>query len=122
MRQWVMGRRPDGLVRPSDFRLETVDVPRLADGEELLKVLHLGVAPVMLRYMTNETSFERPMAVGDVMMGRGVGRVVASRNPGYRIGEIDQSELGWREYAVVCAVMLLGALLTLRLRPPAEHA
>ena len=101
MRQWVMARRPDGPVRSGDFSLETVPVPEIGEGEVLLKTLYLGVAPVMLRYMTNETSFERPMEVGDVMIGRGVGRVVASRNAAYDPGEIYQAKLGWREYAVI---------------------
>lgn len=101
MRQWVLARRPDGVAVVDDFRLETAPVPEIADGEVLLKTLYLGVAPVMLRYMTNEASFERPMEIGDVMIGRGVGRVVSSRNPAYRIGEIYQAKLGWREYAVI---------------------
>lgn len=101
MRQWVLARRPEAAARTEDFRLEAVDVPEIGDGEVLLKVLYLGVAPVMLRYMTNETSFERPMAIGDVMIGRGVGRVIASRNPSFRVGEIYQAKLGWREFAVI---------------------
>jgi NADPH-dependent curcumin reductase CurA len=101
MRQWILARRPDGMATVDDFRLETVPVPEICDGEVLLKTIYLGVAPVMLRYMTNETSFERPMEIGDVMIGRGVGRVVASRNASYRVGEIYQAKLGWREYAVI---------------------
>jgi NADPH-dependent curcumin reductase CurA len=101
MRQWVLARRPHGPAVADDFRLETVPVPGIGDGEVLLKTLYLGVAPVMLRYMTNETSFERPMEIGDVMIGRGVGRVAASRNPRFRVGEIWQAKLGWREYAVI---------------------
>jgi len=101
MRQWVMARRPDGAVTVEDFSLESVPVPKIGDGEVLFKTLYLGVAPVMLRYMTNETSFERPMEIGDVMIGRGVGRVVASRNPRFGIGEIWQAKLGWREFAVI---------------------
>ncbi len=67
----------------------------------LIETLYLGVAPVMLRYMTNETDFERPMEIGDVMLGRGVGRVVESKHKDYKIGDIIQAKLGWREYAVV---------------------
>ncbi len=101
MRQWVLARRPDGAATVEDFNLESVPVPKIGDGEVLLKTLYLGVAPVMLRYMTNETSFERPMEIGDVMIGRGVGRVVASRNPRFGIGEVWQAKLGWREFAVI---------------------
>lgn len=101
MRQWVLARRPDGIARVDDFRIETVPIPEIRDGEALLETLYLGVAPVMLRYMTNETSFERPMEIGDVMIGRGVGTVVASRNPRFRVGEVWQAKLCWREFAVI---------------------
>lgn len=101
MKQWVMGSRPIGFVKPTDFRLEIVDIPNIKEGEVLLKTLYLGVAPVMLRYMKNETDFERPMKVGDVMIGRGVGRVVESKCAKYDVGDILQTKLGWREYGVI---------------------
>lgn len=101
MKQWVMASRPVGLVKPSDFRLEEVPVPEIEKGQVLLKTLYLGVAPVVMRYMTNETEFERDMNVGDVMIGRGVGRVVESKCPAYKVGDVLQTKLGWREYSVI---------------------
>ncbi len=101
MQQWIMASRPEGLVSLDNFVLETVPVPVIGPGQVLLKVLYLGVAPVMLRYMTNETDFEPPMAVGDVMRGRGVGRVVQSLHPEYEVGDILQCKLGWREFSII---------------------
>ncbi len=101
MRQWVLASRPKGLATVDNFSLETAPVPTISDGEILVKTLFLGVAPVMLRYMTNETDFERPLEIGDVMHGRGVGRVVASKHSDYKIGDVIQAKLGWREYAKI---------------------
>ncbi len=101
MKQWTMAKRPQGLVQLSDFKLEEVQIPQISEGEVLVKTLYLGVAPVMLRYMTNETSFERPMEVGDVMIGRGVGRVIESKCATFKIGDLLQTKLGWREYGVI---------------------
>ena len=101
MRQWVLARHPGGPVSEEDFALQEVSIPKISEGQVLLKTLYLGVAPVMLRYMKNETSFERAMEVGDMMIGRGVGRVEQSKNPSYKIGDIVQCKLGWREYAVI---------------------
>ncbi|QLG45014.1 MDR family NADP-dependent oxidoreductase [Costertonia aggregata] len=101
MRQWVMAKRPKGLVKPSDFLLQEVPVPTIRTGEVLVKTLYLGVAPIMLRYMTNETSFEKPMNIGDVMIGRGVGRVVESKCTKFKVGDLLQTKLGWREYGVI---------------------
>ncbi|MEM1229013.1 MAG: NADP-dependent oxidoreductase [Pseudomonadota bacterium] len=101
MKQWVLAARPEGLATEADFRLEDAPRPEPGPGQVLLKTQYLGVAPVMLRYMTNETDFERDLAIGDVMHGRGVGQVVASRNPRYREGDLLSAKLGWREYALI---------------------
>ena len=101
MKQWVLASRPKGLASVDNFSLETVPTPKIKENQVLIKTLYLGVAPVMLRYMTNETEFEKPLEIGDVMHGRGVGEVVESRHPDVEIGDILQAKLGWREYAVV---------------------
>ena len=101
MRQWVMANRPDGRVRESDFRMEEAPIPEPAERQVVLKTQYLGVAPVMMRYMNNETSFEKPMQPGDVMLGRGVGIVTRSRHPDFREGDAYQCKLGWREYGII---------------------
>ncbi len=96
----MLAARPEGAVRASDFRLIEAPVPDLEPGQFLIKTLYLGVAAVMRGYMLNTEKFERPLAIGDVMHGRGVGRVVASRHGDYAVGDIVHGKLGWREYAM----------------------
>jgi NADPH-dependent curcumin reductase CurA len=100
-RQWVLASRPSGAPKLDNFRLITAPLPKLEPGKALVKVIYLGVAPVMLRYMRNETAFERPMEIGDVMSGRGVAQVVQSDCPDLPEGAFIQARLGWQEYAVV---------------------
>ena len=99
-RQWVLAARPVGAVRDSDFRLIETPLRTLADGEFRIEVMYLGVAAVMRGYMLNTEKFERPLAIGDVMHGRGVGRIVESRNPDWRVGEIVHGKMGWQQYAI----------------------
>jgi len=101
MKQWTLASRPKGIASESDFSLQEVPIPNIINDEVLLKTQYLGLAPVMLRYMNNETDFERPMEIGDVMLGRGVGLVIESKNPNYQKGDLVQCKLGWREYAVI---------------------
>ena len=70
-KQWRLAARPDGIPDRSHFDLVEVPIPELEPGKAVVKTLYLGVAPVMLRYMRNETEFESPMALGTVMPGRG---------------------------------------------------
>lgn len=76
-------------------------IPQLESGKAVVKTLYLGVAPVMLRYMRNETDFESPLALGSMMAGRGVARVIESDCPSLPTGAIVQARLGWQEYALI---------------------
>lgn len=99
-RQWVLAERPTGPVRTSDFRLVETALRPLGEGEFRIEVLYLGVAAVMRGYMLNTEKFERPLAIGDVMHGRGVGRIVESRHPAWQVGEIVHGKMGWQQYAI----------------------
>ena len=100
-RCWVLADRPVGReVRVADFDLVTRPVPALRDGELLTRTLYLSVAPVMRRYMLEGAAGEGPLQLGEVMRGRGVGVVVASRNPRFAPGDFVQGKLGWQEHSV----------------------
>jgi len=43
---------------------------------------------------------EPPLAIGDVIHGRGVARVLVSHHPDYEAGEIVQGQLGWQTHKV----------------------
>jgi len=100
-RQWCVGARPDGKPKPSDFLYKESPIASPDEGEVLLETLYLGIAPVMRMYMMNSPqSSEPPLAIGDVIHGRGVARIVESRHPEWQIGEIVQGQLGWQTYKV----------------------
>ena len=100
-KQWRLAARPDGIPDRSHFDLVEVPIPELEPGKTVVKTLYLGVAPVMLRYMRNETEFESPMALGTVMPGRGVAQVIASDCEDLPAGAIIQARVGWQEYALI---------------------
>lgn len=100
-RQWCVGARPVGKPKMSDFLYQEAPIPKPAEGEVLLKTLYLGIAPVMRMYMMNAPmAGEPPLDIGDVIHGRGVARVLESRHPDYKAGDIVQGQLGWQSYKV----------------------
>ncbi len=100
-RRLVLAARPEGLlVKQTDFRMEEILLPDLKNGEFLIKVLFLSVAPVMKFYMQDGAGIEEPMEFGDTMRGRGVGEVIASRNSSFQVGDIVQGKCGWQEYKI----------------------
>lgn len=103
-RQWLVAARPDGKVRESDFLFVDSPVPEPRQGEFLVKVMFLSVAPVLRRHLMGKSENLPPLNTGDVMRGRGVGRVVASRHPNFVEGDIVQGKFGWQEYAISAAL------------------
>jgi NADPH-dependent curcumin reductase CurA len=97
--QWRLRARPKGSVVESDFELVEGSLPQIGPGEILCETAYLSVAPVMRLYMLNQTAIEPPLALGDVMHGRGVGTVIASRHPDFAIGEVVQGRFGWQQFA-----------------------
>ena len=99
--QWRVARRPDGNVDAGDFEYTEAAVPEPEKGEFLVRILYLNLAPVMRMYMSGQSAAgEKPLAIGDVIHGRGVAEVIASNHPDYEPGEVVQGQFGWQTYAV----------------------
>jgi len=105
-KQWCVAARPEGKPKPSDFLYQEGSIPVPGDGEVLLETLYLGIAPVMRMYMMNspenplKIAGEPPLAIGDVIHGRGVARILESHHPDYEAGDIVQGQLGWQTHKV----------------------
>ncbi len=82
-----------------EWRDEAVSEP--ADGEFLVQTICLAPGPAQRGYLDEgHGRLLESVAVGDVMRGRGVGQIVASRNSEYAEGEIFLGSLGWQDYSV----------------------
>ena len=99
-RRIVLASRPHGMPTPSDFRLETQPAPQPGEGEILIQTLFLSLDPYMRGRMSDAASYAAPVAIGDVMTGEVVGRVAASRAPGFAEGDLVAGRTGWQEWAV----------------------
>ncbi|HWC02890.1 MAG TPA: NADP-dependent oxidoreductase [Methylomirabilota bacterium] len=99
-RQVRLAARPVGCPKESDFRLVECPVPEPGAGAILVRVIYLSLDPYMRGRMSDVRSYVPPVAIGDVMEGGTVGEVVHSNNPGFSVGDIVESRLGWQEYAV----------------------
>ncbi|AOY90627.1 NADP-dependent oxidoreductase [Cupriavidus sp. USMAA2-4] len=96
----VLASRPTGAVTPDNFRLETVPVPELADGQVLVRNHYLSLDPYMRGRMNESKSYAVPQPLGEVMIGGTVGEVVASKNPKFSAGDKVVGMFGWQEMGV----------------------
>jgi NADPH-dependent curcumin reductase CurA len=76
-------------------------MPWPARGQVLVQTIYLSVDPYMRVRMSDAESYARPLAMGELMPGAAVGRVLESADPKFAIGGIVQGMLGWQDYAAV---------------------
>ena len=106
-RQITLAARPKGFPKESDFQLVSSPVGTPRDGECLVQVIYLSVDPYMRARLKDVKSYAPPVQVGQLMVGRVVGRVLASRHDGYQEGDVVFGDLGWQEYAVTTGQALV---------------
>ncbi|MBB3180136.1 NADP-dependent oxidoreductase [Variovorax sp. Sphag1AA] len=100
-RQIRLAKRPQGAATRDDWQFTTEPVADPADGGVLVKTLSLSLDPAMRGWMNEGKSYIAPVELGAVMRAGGVGRVVASRNPAFAVGDVVYGTLGVQEYALV---------------------
>src|SRR6266850_8035199 len=100
-RQILLAARPVGFPKDSDFNLVESPVPTPGDGQILVRMLYVSVDPYMRGRMNDVKSYAPPVQIGEVMGGGAVGKVVDSKNPQFKEGDIVQGMMfGWQDYAV----------------------
>jgi NADPH-dependent curcumin reductase CurA len=107
-RQYRLAARPVGLAKASDWKMTTEPVAEPADGQVLVKVLQLSLDPAMRGWMNEGRSYIAPVGIGEVMRAGGIGKVVASRNPKFAVGDLVAGGFGIQEYCLVADPKQLG--------------
>ncbi len=89
--------RPVGLPVADNFEVATVTLPDPGPGEVQVRNTWMTVDPYMRGRMNDVKSYSPPFALGEVMQGGAVGEVIASNDAGFQVGDLVQSNYGWRE-------------------------
>jgi NADPH-dependent curcumin reductase CurA len=96
----VLASRPSGAVQAENFRLESADVPALAEGQVLVRNHFLSLDPYMRGRMSEAKSYAVPQPLNATMIGGTVGEVVESKNPKFAVGDMVVGMYGWAEMGV----------------------
>jgi hypothetical protein len=99
-RQWLLARRPNGAIEDSDFKFVENDVPTPGEGEVVVRNLMLSCDPTQRGWIAHDTYL--PMVkIGEVVRSVGAGRIAASNNPDFAVGDIVSGLVGWQDYVVL---------------------
>ena len=99
-RQWLLARRPQGMIQDSDFSFVETDAPTPGPGEVLVRNLMLSCDPTQRGWMAMD-SYMPAIKIGEVVRSFGVGRIEASNNPDFAVGDIVVGLTGWQDYVAM---------------------
>jgi NADPH-dependent curcumin reductase len=97
-KQVKLANRPVGLPQSSDWQIIDADIPPLSSGDVLIKNIYISLDPAMRGWMTASKSYIRPVEIGEVMRASGAGKVIASENEKYKVGDYVVGTFGVQEY------------------------
>ena len=100
-RQVRLKARPTGIPHAEHFELVEAAVPEPTEGQVLVRNLYLSVEPAMRGWVSAVANYSEPVPLGAVMRSVAAGRVVQSRHPDYREGELVAGMFGWQDFAAV---------------------
>jgi NADPH-dependent curcumin reductase CurA len=102
----VLASRPTGEVEAGNFRLETAEIPSIADGQILIRNHYLSLDPYMRGRMSDAKSYAQPQPLNATMIGGTVGQVIESKHPKFAVGDFVTGMFGWSEIGVSDGALL----------------
>ena len=99
-RQFRLAARPEGEIKDSDFELVRAAIPDPTEHEFVVEITHLSIDPAMRGWMSPARSYLPPVEIGEVMRALAVGRVIASRHPGFEPGDWVHGPFGVHQHAI----------------------
>jgi NADPH-dependent curcumin reductase len=97
-KQIRLAMRPVGNPKDTDFQLTTEETPPLSTNDVLVEVHQLSLDPAMRGWMNAGRSYIRPVQIGEVMRAGGAGKVIASENPNFAVGDMVTGSPGIQQY------------------------
>jgi NADPH-dependent curcumin reductase CurA len=92
--------RPRGFPDEELFEVAETAIPDPAEGQVLIRNAFFSVDPYMRPRMNDVRSYVAPFTLGEAMTGGAVGRVAASHDERYAVGDWVLHYMGWREWAL----------------------
>lgn len=97
-RQFLLAKRPVGAATRETFSYVETPVGEPGPNQILVENLYLSLDPAMRGWMNDAKSYIAPVGIGEVMRALGVGKVIASNNPAFAVGDHVNGALGVQDY------------------------
>jgi NADPH-dependent curcumin reductase CurA len=98
--QFRLAARPAGMPKRADWKYTEEPVRDPSPGEIVVKVQYISLDPAMRGWMNEGRSYVPPVGIGEVMRAGAAGRVIASKNNRFAVGDAVTGGFGVQEYAI----------------------
>jgi NADPH-dependent curcumin reductase len=97
-----LASRPTGMTTRENWTIEKGEVVYpTQENEILVEVSSISLDPAMRGWLNDAKSYIRPVGIGEVMRANGVGTVVASNNPKYKVGDAVMGGFGVQKFSLL---------------------
>lgn len=96
----TLNKRPVGRPQVSDFTTLREEMPKITDGEMLLKTKFVSVDPYLRGRMSDAKSYIPPFELNKPISSGCIAVVVESKNDSFKKGDFVSGLLDWKEYQV----------------------
>jgi NADPH-dependent curcumin reductase len=100
-RQCRLASRPVGACTMANFDFTSEPLAEPSGGAVLIRNLALSLDPAMRGWMNEGKSYIAPVGIGEVMRAGGIGEVITSKNPAFKVGDVVSCTPGVQEYCLV---------------------
>ena len=118
-RQWLLARRPQGMLSLDDFKYQETPFtpPDLKPGEILVRNKFFSLVPAQRTWMNADSAYFRPMELNKPVVSPAVAEVTASANPKYPVGALVTTLTGWEDYTLLSGERFWAGLLPAGIDP-----
>ena len=111
-RQVLLVQRPIGMIDAATKSLVETPLSVRGPGEALFKAGTLSIDPTIRGWMNDAPGYLAPIGVGEVVRSSGVGEVVESQSPYYKVGDKVFGFPNWPEWVIADEKNKLSVLAT----------
>jgi NADPH-dependent curcumin reductase CurA len=99
-KQIILKKRPEGFPETDTWELHNTKLPKLKEGEFLIRNEYISLDPAMRGWINDTKSYIPPVQLDDVMRAGAIGRVSQSKNEKYKEGDIVTGMNGVQQYTL----------------------
>jgi NADPH-dependent curcumin reductase CurA len=98
-RQILLAKRPmGGMPDETNFKIVETPLTPLKNGEVLIETQYLSVDPYIRGRMDEGKSYIPSFQLDHVIKGRAIGKVIDSKSPTFKTGELVSGIMGWEDF------------------------